>query len=93
MPKSEQYVDYNTKPLNLLGFTNNVKVGNRTIKNAQIVISRGGKRSLIERDWVNQLNFRMGEVNGNSEYYETINHISKQQNIEHLKQKFPELIQ
>ena len=35
MPKSEQYVDYNNKPLNLLGFTNaNVKVGKRTIKNA-----------------------------------------------------------
>ena len=48
MPKSEQYADYNNKPLNLLGFTNlNVKVGKRTIKNARIVISKDGKRSLI----------------------------------------------
>ena len=48
MPKSEQYADYNNNPLNLLGFTNlNVKVGKRTIKNARIVISKDGKRSLI----------------------------------------------
>ena len=49
MPKSEQYKDYNNKPLNQLGFTNvNVIVGKRTIKNARIVISRDGKRSIIE---------------------------------------------
>ena len=60
MPKSEQNVDYNNKPLNLLGFTNvNVKVGKRTIENARIVISSDGKQSLIGRDWLNQLNFRV----------------------------------
>ena len=67
MPKTEQYVDYNNKPLNLLGYTTaNVKVGKRTIKNARIVISRDGNRSLIGRDWLNQLNFNVGEANGNS---------------------------
>ena len=92
MPKSEQYVDYNNKPLNLLGFTNvNVKVGKRTIKNARIVISRDGKRSLIGRDWLNQLNFRVGAANGIGEYPETVYHISEEQNNEHFKQKFPEL--
>ena len=61
MPKSEQYVDYNNKPLNLLRFTNvNVKVEKRTIKNARIVISRYGKRPLIVRRCPNQLNFRVG---------------------------------
>ena len=59
MPKSEQYVDYNNKPLNILGFT---KVGKRTIKNAQIVISRDGKRFLIGPDWLNQL--RCGRSKG-----------------------------
>ena len=44
LPKTEQYVDYNNKPLNLLGFiTADVKVGKRTIKNARIVITRDGK--------------------------------------------------
>ena len=50
LPQTEQYVDYNTKPLNLLGFmTADVKVGKITIKNARIVITRDGKRSLIGR--------------------------------------------
>ena len=80
VPKTKQYVDYNNKPLNTLGFTNmNVKVGKRTIKNARIVISRDGKRSLIGRDWRSQLNFRWGEANGNGEYFNTITHISEPQ--------------
>ena len=91
MPKSEQYFDYNNKPLNLLGFTNvNVK-GKRTIKNARIVISKDGKRTLIGRDWLNQLNFRVGSANGIIEYPETIHHISEEQNIEQFEEKFPEL--
>ena len=53
MPTNEQYVDYNNKPLNLLGFTNvNVKLEKRAIKYARILISREGKRSLIGRDWL-----------------------------------------
>ena len=92
MPKSEQYVDYNNKPLNLLGSTNvNVKVGKRTIKNAKIVISRDGKRSLIGRDWLNQLIYRVGAANGTVEYPESICHNSEEQNIEQFKRKFPEL--
>ena len=54
LPETEEYVDYNNKPLNSLGFmTADVKVGKRTIKNARIVITRDGKRSLIGRDWLN----------------------------------------
>ena len=47
MPKAEQYVDYNNKPFNLLGYTT-----------ARIGTSRDWKRSLIGRDWLNQLNFK-----------------------------------
>ena len=91
MPKTEQTVDYNNKPLKILRLmTVNVKVGKRTIKNAKTVISRDGKRSLIGRDWLNQLNFRVGEANGNYEYSNIINHISERQNIEQIN-KFPEL--
>ena len=69
LPKTEQYVDYNNKSLNLLGFmTVDVQVGKRKLKIARLVITRDGKRSLIGRDWLTQLNFRVGEANGNSEY-------------------------
>ena len=42
---------------------------------ACIVITRDGKRSLIRRDWLTQLNFRVGEANGNSEHTNIINNI------------------
>ena len=77
MPKSEQYVHYNNKPVNLLGYTNvNLKVVKRTIENAGIVMSKDGKRSFNGRDWLNQLNFGVGEANGNGEYTNIINDIS-----------------
>ena len=93
LPKTEQFVDYNNKPLNLLGFvTADVKVGKRTIKNARIVITRDGKRPLIDRDCLNQLNFRVGEANGNSDYFNIIQNISERQDIEKLREKFPKLL-
>ena len=53
LPKTEQYVDYNNKPLNLLGLTTvNVQVGKRKLKNARKGITRDSKRSLNGRDWL-----------------------------------------
>ena len=92
LPKTEQYVNYNSKPLDLLGFmTVDVQVGKRKLKNARIVITRDGKRSLIERDLLTQLNIRVGEANGNSEYTNIINNISETRDFETRKQKFPKL--
>ena len=55
------------------------------------MISWDGKRSLIGRDWLNQLNFRVGEANGNSEYSNIIQNISERQDVDLLKTKFPNL--
>ena len=69
MPKSDEYVEYNGRPLNLLGYTTvGVKVGKQTIKQARVVKAREGKKSLIGRDWLAKLNFRIAESNKNSEY-------------------------
>ena len=43
VPKNEQYVGYHNKPLNLLGL---IQVGKKKLKNARILITRDGKRSL-----------------------------------------------
>ena len=52
LSKNEQYVDYNGKPLNVLGFkTVDVQVRKRNIKKASLVIARDGKRPLFGRDW------------------------------------------
>ena len=92
MPKNEQHVGYNNKPLNLLGYTAvNAKVRKSTIQNARIVITREGKRSLIGRDWLNQRNFKVGKMNGNSEYAHIVHNISERQDTEIFKQKVPKL--
>ena len=91
VPKHEHNVDYNNKPLKLLGFiTVDVQVGKKK-KNARILITRDGKRSLIGRDWLNQLNFRVGEVTKNCEYNKTVNNLNEQdKEIKELKKKFSE---
>ena len=90
LPKTDQYVDYNNKPLNLLGFMAvGVQVGKRKLKNAIIAITRYGKRSLIGRDWLTQLNFRVSQANGNSESTNIFNNISERRDIETIKQKLP----
>ena len=67
--KNESYVDYNNQLPNLVGSINvEVQVAKRKIKNARIVITRDGKRSLIGREWLAQLNYHVGEANSNSEY-------------------------
>ena len=68
LPKGEEYVDYNGRPLNLLGFkTLDVKVGKKQIKKARVVITRDKKKSLIRRDWLTSLNFRVADTNNMSE--------------------------
>ena len=89
--KHEQNVDYNNKPLNLLvllGLTTaDVQVGKRRLKTGRIVITRDWKRSLVGRDWLNQLNFRVGESHENSEHTNSVAYISERQDIDKMKQK------
>ena len=71
-------MDDHNKPLSLLRFTTvEVQVGKKKLKNSRILITRDGKRSLIGRDWLNQLNFRVGEVKQKGEYNQTVNNINK----------------
>ena len=94
--KHEQYVDYNNKPLNflvLLGLTTaDVQVGKRRMKTGRIVKTRNWKRSLIGRDWLNQLNFRVDESHENSEHTNSVAYISERQDTEKLKQKTSRII-
>ena len=87
MPKNEQYVEYNNKPLNLLGYsTVNVKVGK---KNNQECPSFHHKRrqAILDRTILaqpTQLQSGAGEVDGNSEYADTVHMISERQDTEIL---------
>ena len=58
---NEQYVDYNGRPLNLMGYvTVDVGIGKK-LKGAKIIVTRDGQRSLIGRDWLTKLNFCLAE--------------------------------
>ena len=71
-----EYVDYNGRPLNLVGYiTLNVEVGKQEMRGAKIVISRNGKKSLIGRDWLTKLNYRTIEAQNESEYKNIVNNI------------------
>ena len=90
MPNNEKYVDFNNKPLNLLGYIIvTVKVGQKTIKGARLIITRDGGRSLIGRDWMSQLNYTLAS-NTPSEYHSSILLVNEQTNdIATLLSRFP----
>ena len=73
LPKNEEYVDYNGRPLNLLGYiTVEVQVGKQIIKKAMMIRARDGKKSLVGRDWLAQLNFQVAEAKQESEYNKNV---------------------
>ena len=64
MIEGERYVDFNGKPLNLLGHVFcKLQVGNQYIKKARILIAKKGKNSIIGREWLSTLRYRFTPVN------------------------------
>ena len=54
LPKDEKYVDYNKKPVNLLGYIFcELEVGDKYIRKARILVARPGAKSIVGRDWFN----------------------------------------
>ena len=91
--KKEEFLDYNGRPPNLFGFISvDVQVGKRNMKKARLIIARDGKRSLIGRDWLAQLNFHAAEAKQSSEYKNIINNIENKVELslelKRIKQKF-----
>ena len=96
LPKNEAHVDYDGKPLKLIGFINvDVQVGKRTIKRAQIVIARDRKRSLVRRDWLTQLTYRVAEASKESKCANFVNKIESKielsPELKSIQQKFPKI--
>ena len=99
LPKSGEYIEYNGRPLNLLGYTTiDVKVEKKTIKKARVVIARECKKSLVGQDWLAKLNFRVAESNKTSEYNSSMSNINikpkkteKSVELKRLERKFPKI--
>ena len=58
LPEDEKYVDYNKRPVNLLGYIYcELEVGGKYIRKARILVARPGAKSIVGRDWLNYLQY------------------------------------
>ena len=79
-----------------MGYINvDVQVGKKTIKKARMVIAREGKKSLVGRDWLRQLNFKVAEVKSESENEHSVNstviRVKLSPGLKRLNQLFPKV--
>ena len=94
LPKDEEYVDFNKRKLQVLGYIFcHLEVGDSKLNKARILIANKGAKSLIGRDWLNAFNYKFvspTKSEGNSAIY-TIKQSAKQPNktIEPSKQNNP----
>ena len=71
MIEGERYVDFNGKPLQLLGYVFcELQVNDSYIRKARILIARSGAKSIIGREWLTTLRYKLepetGELDVNS---------------------------
>ena len=60
MIEGEKYVDFTGKQLKLLGYVFcGLQVGDRFIKEARILVARKGTRSIIVREWLSTLQYKV----------------------------------
>ena len=91
--EGEKYVDFNGKPLNLLGYVFcELQVGNQYNKKARILIAKKGTKSIIGREWLSTLRYRFTPVNeGELE----VNSVEKDEELsaeaKQLSNEFPDL--
>ena len=66
LPEDEEYVDFNKRKLNLLGYVFcQLEVGESRMQKARILVAERGAKSLIGRDWLNAFNYKFVSPNQN----------------------------
>ena len=84
LPKDEDYVDFNKRKLQLLGYIFcHLEVGNSNLNKARILIADEGAKSLIGRDWLNTFNYKFAsptKSEGNKAIYTIKQNEGKQHN-------------
>ena len=92
MIEGKRYVDFNGKPLQLLGYVFcELQVNDSYIRKARILIARSGAKSIIGREWLTTLRYKLepekGELDVNS--IEKENELSPE--TKQLVNEFPKL--
>ena len=66
LPEDEEYVDFNKRKLNLLGYVFcQLGVRDSKLQKARILVAERGAKSLIGRDWLNAFNYKFVSPNQN----------------------------
>ena len=66
LPEDEEYVDFNKRKLNLLGYVFcQLEKGDSKLQKARILVAERGAKSLIGRDWLNAFNYKFFSPNQN----------------------------
>ena len=95
MVENERYVDFNGKPLHLLGYVFcELQVNDSYVKKARILIAKEGTKSIIGREWLSTLNCQVApEQKGEFE----VNSIKKDQELsvetKQIVKDFPKLFE
>ena len=62
MFEGERYVDYNKKPLNLLGYQFvRLEVAGVTVSKARVLIAPNSGKSILGRDWLVALRYKINQ--------------------------------
>ena len=105
MIDQERYVDYNKRPLELLGYQFvRLEVAGVTVSKARVLVAPNSGKSIIGRDWLIALRYKItqpierGECNVNTKFTEcaeAVNEISPEEQIspevQQIMREFPEL--
>ena len=105
MIDQERYVDYNKRPLELLGYQFvRLEVAGVTVSKARVLVAPNSGKSIIGRDWLIALRYKItqpikrGECNVNNKFTEcaeAVNEISPEEKIspevQQIMREIPEL--
>ena len=98
LPPDEKYVDYNKKPVNLLGYIFcELEVGGKYIRKARILVARPGAKSIVGRDWLNYLHYAIEpKKGGKCNAINLVNNVNKvvvNKWANEMKLEFPDLFE
>ena len=92
MIEGDRYVDFNGKPLNLLGYVFcELQVGNQYIKQARMLIAKKGTNSSIGRGWLSTLRYRFTPVNEGELEVISVEKDEEPKETKQLSKEFPDL--
>ena len=101
MIDNERYVDFNNKPLPLLGYMFlSLQVNGIRVSKARVLVARIGTRPIVGRDWLTALRYKI--VHSTEEGENSINCVTKEKEkpevelsaeVKQVKAEFPDLFQ